>query len=165
MKNWLKSVISIKNWQRKTKITTIIVILALIACTVLAFMKPSQAEMEAQASPQMQKWIERDQTLERKRVTTTYNNMIIINYISFSTSGANGVTEKYVGFAGQIHDATEGAWETTGQMVNYTYRMLGVGENLMHGAKLTILLTVLSIILGVILGIILALGKIARIQY
>ena len=162
MKNWLKSVISIKNWQVKTKVTTIIVLVALIACTVLAFMKPSQAEMEALASPQMQKWIERDQTLERKRVTTTYNNMIVINYISFSTSGANGVTEKYVGFAGEIHKANSGAWETTGQMVNYTYRMLGVGENLMHGAKLTILLTVLSIILGVILGIILALGKIAK---
>ena len=95
MKDWLKRVKDVKHWQRKTKITTIIVITALIVCTVLAFMKPSEAEMMDQASPQMKRWIEKDQTLERKRVTTTYNNMIVINYISFSTSGADGVTEKY----------------------------------------------------------------------
>ena len=49
MKNWLKSVIDIKNWKLKTKVTTIIVIIALIVCTILAFLKPSKAEMMKQA--------------------------------------------------------------------------------------------------------------------
>ncbi|MCR4946290.1 MAG: amino acid ABC transporter permease [Lachnospiraceae bacterium] len=40
--------------------------------------------------------------------------------------------------------------------------MLGIGENLMHGAKLTILLTTLTVIFGVLLGTILALGKISK---
>ena len=162
MKNWFKKVIDIKNWQTKTKIVTCLVVVALIACTILAFMTPTRTQMEQQASPYMQRYIEKDKTLERKRVTTTYNNLIVINYVSFSTSGANGKTERYVGIVNTIHKANKGAWKTTGQMVNYTYRMLGVGENLMHGAKLTILLTVLSIIFGVLLGIILALGKIAK---
>lgn len=162
MKDWFKKLINIKEWQRKTKIVTVIVILAIIAACILAALKPSQAQMEKQASPTMQRYIEKDKTLSRKRVTITYNDMFVINYISFSTSGADGIEEKYVGFATKIHKANSGVWETTGQMVNYTYRMLGVGENLMHGAKLTIVLTVLSIIIGVFLGIILALGKIAK---
>jgi His/Glu/Gln/Arg/opine family amino acid ABC transporter permease subunit len=40
--------------------------------------------------------------------------------------------------------------------------MLGCGENVMHGAKLTILLTTLTIIIGVFLGVFLALGKISK---
>ncbi|MBR6344654.1 MAG: amino acid ABC transporter permease [Lachnospiraceae bacterium] len=40
--------------------------------------------------------------------------------------------------------------------------MLGCGENLMHGAKLTILLTTLTVIFGVMLGTLLALGKISK---
>ena len=49
-----------------------------------------------------------------------------------------------------------------GQMVNYTYRMLGCKENMLHGAKLTISLTTFTVILGVILGVFLALGKISK---
>ena len=162
MKNWFKKVIDIKNWQSKTKVVTVVVVLAIIAAIVLSAMVPSRTQMESKASPYMQRYIEKDKTLERKRVTTTYNSLFVINYISFSTSGANGKTERYVGFAGNTIKADKGAWKVTGQMVNYTYRMLGVGENLMHGAKLTILLTVLSILFGVLLGIILALGKIAK---
>ena len=153
---------SVNKWQTKTKIISALVLVAIVAAIVLSSMTPSRVEMESQASPQMKRYIDADKTRERKRVTTTYNSMGVINYVSFSTSGANGKTERYVGFAGETFKANKGAWKVTGQMVNYTYRMLGVGENLMHGAKLTILLTVLSIIFGVILGIILALGKIAK---
>ncbi len=47
-------------------------------------------------------------------------------------------------------------------MVNYTYRMLGCGENILHGAKLTLFLTTLSMVIGVLLGTVLALGKISK---
>ncbi|MCR5802032.1 MAG: amino acid ABC transporter permease [Lachnospiraceae bacterium] len=40
--------------------------------------------------------------------------------------------------------------------------MLGCGENLMHGAKLTILLTTLTVLFGVLLGTLLALAKISK---
>lgn len=124
--------------------------------------KPSEAEVIGKASPQMQKLIEKDEQSTRKYVTITYNNMGIINFCSFSSSGANELTEKYVGFAGKVYSADSGKAKVVGQMVNYTYRMLGCGENVMHGAKLTILLTTLSIIIGVILGVFLALGKISK---
>ena len=162
MKNFFKQLINVKQWQKKTKIVTAIAAVAIAVIIVLSCIVPSKAQMMAKASPEMKKYIQEDKNLQIKKVTVTYNKLICINYLSFSTSGADGVEEKYVGFANSIHKADEGAWEVTGQMVNYTYRMLGVGENLMHGAKLTIVLTVLSIIIGVILGTLLALGKIAK---
>ncbi|MCR4617595.1 MAG: amino acid ABC transporter permease [Lachnospiraceae bacterium] len=40
--------------------------------------------------------------------------------------------------------------------------MLGCGENILHGAKLTLFLTTASTLIGVILGTLLALGKISK---
>ena len=160
--NTFKRLINIKEWKKKTKVNAIIVVLVLIAVIVLAAIKPSREEMVSSASETMQKYIEKDETSSRKRVTSTYNNLIIIDYCSFSTSGANEMSEKFVGFAGHVYKADSGAAKIAGQMVNYTYRMLGVGENLLHGAKLTILLTALSVIFGFIIGIFLALGKISK---
>lgn len=53
--------------------------------------------MISQASPEMQKMIEKDETLTRKRVSSAYNDLIIINYSAFSTSGATELSEKFVG--------------------------------------------------------------------
>lgn len=61
--------------------------------------------MISQASPEMQKMIEKDETLTRKRVSSAYNDLIIINYSAFSTSGATELSEKFVGFAGNIYKA------------------------------------------------------------
>ena len=160
--NTLKKIINVKDWKKSTKRNAVIVILIAIVLIVLACIKPSEAEVIEKASPQMQKLIEKDEQSTRKYVTITYNNMGIINFCSFSSSGANELTEKYVGFAGKVYSADSGKAKVVGQMVNYTYRMLGCGENVMHGAKLTILLTTLSIIIGVILGVFLALGKISK---
>ena len=95
-------------------------------------------------------------------MTVTYNSLIVINYLSLSTSGAQEMSEHYVGFVRQVYPADEGPMKVVGQMINYTYRMLGCGENLMHGAKLTILLTTLTVIFGLLLGTLLALGKISK---
>ena len=81
---------------------------------------------------------------------------------AFSTSGATELSEKFVGFAGNIYKADKGTAGIVGKMINYTYRMLGCGENMLHGAKLTISLTTFTVILGVILGVFLALGKISK---
>ena len=70
--------------------------------------------------------------------------------------------EAYVGFAGTIYPADAGFFKFVGQMVNYTYRMLGSGENVLHGVKLTLLLTTLSMLIGSLLSIFLALGKISK---
>ena len=162
MKSFLKNLFDIKNWKKKTKITWIIVLCAVVVCCVLSAIQPTEADMKAQASEQMQKLIQADEGSTRKHVTVTYNSLIIVNYCSFSTSGANELTEKYVGFAGHVFHADRGAGKFVGQMVNYTYRMLGCGENLLHGAKLTLLLTTLTTLIGVILGTLLALGKISK---
>lgn len=160
--NTLKRIVNVKGWKKKTKIVTIVVIIALIVASILSAVKPSRLEMISQASPEMQKMIEKDETLTRKRVSSAYNDLIIINYSAFSTSGATELSEKFVGFAGNIYKADKGTAGIVGKMVNYTYRMLGCGENMLHGAKLTISLTTFTVILGVILGVFLALGKISK---
>ncbi|MCD8049427.1 MAG: amino acid ABC transporter permease [Clostridia bacterium] len=47
-------------------------------------------------------------------------------------------------------------------MINYTYRLLGCGQSVLYGAKLTIFLTFISMISGLFLAIFLALGKISK---
>lgn len=162
MKNWLKKIIDVKNWKKKTKITAIVVLALIIAATVLCIIRPSEKEVKGEVSQEMQKLIERDENSSRKRVTITYNNLGVISYCSFASSGHDALEESYVGFAGKVFDANKGNAKFVGQMVNYTYRMLGIKQNLMHGAKLTILLTVLSIVIGLVLGVFLALGKISK---
>lgn len=122
----------------------------------------SEEAMMDHASDQVKEVIEEEKDSSRKYLTITYNNLGVINYISFSTSGAKAIKEAYVGFAGQIYSANEGFGKFVGQMVNYTYRMLGSGENLLHGVKLTLLLTTLSMAIGSILSVFLALGKISE---
>ena len=140
----------------------IIAAVIIVVCIILAALKPGRDTLLSMTSPEMQKMIDADASSSRKRVTITYNSMLIINYVSLSTSGANVMSERYVGFLGNVYPADSGAMKIVGQMVNYSYRMLGCGENLMHGAKLTILLTTLTVIFGVLLGTILALGKISK---
>ena len=162
MKSFLKGLFDIKNWKKKTKITWVVVLVIIAVCIVLSFLKPSEADMKAMASEQMQEMIKVDEGSARKRVTVTYNSLIIVNYCSFSTSGAKEINEKYVGFVGKAFQADEGFGKFAGQMVNYTYRMLGCGENILHGAKLTLFLTTASTLIGVVLGTLLALGKISK---
>ena len=162
MKSFFKGLIDIKNWKKRTKITWVVVLIIIAVCIVLSFLKPSEADMKAMASPEMQEMIKADESSSRKRVTVTYNSLIIVNYCSFSTSGAKEITEKYVGFVGKAFQADEGFGKFAGQMVNYTYRMLGCGENILHGAKLTLFLTTASTLIGVVLGTLLALGKISK---
>ncbi len=114
------------------------------------------------ASDQIKQVIEEEKTSSRKYLTITYNNLGVVSYISFSTSGAQSFKEAYVGFAGHIYSADEGFGKFVGQMANYTYRMLGSGENLLHGVKLTLLLTTLSMAIGSVLSVFLALGKISE---
>ena len=150
------------NFLKKNKKPIIIIAVIVLAVVILGLLKPGKEELMSHTSPEMQKLIEADENSSRKRVTITYNSLIIINYASFSSSGAKEMSEHYVGFLGKVYPADEGPMRVVGQMVNYTYRMLGCGENLMHGAKLTILLTTLTVLFGLLLGTVLALGKISK---
>ena len=158
----LKRAADIKNWRKKTKIIAAVILVLLIVAVILAATKPSKQTVLNELSPEMQQLIKEDELQSRKRITVTYNSLIVINYCSSSSSGANAISERLVGFAGKVYHADEGFAKVVGQMVNYTYRMLGCGENMLHGAKLTILLTLLTVIFGVILGLFLALGKMSK---
>lgn len=158
----LKKLVNIKNWQRSTKTAVILVAAALALVFVLSAVNVSEQDMLDNASPVIKQVIEEEKTSSRKSLTITYNDLGVISYISFTTSGASAIKESYVGFAGSIYGADEGAWKFAGQMVNYTYRMLGTGENLLHGVKLTLLLTTLSMVIGAAMSIFLALGKISE---
>lgn len=151
-----------KRLSKKTIITLVICLAVIIVLVMLNRMMPSKEDMMENASEKMEKMIERDKERDRKRVTVTYNDLFIIDYLSLSSSGANEMSEKFVGFMNKTYKADEGKMKVVGQMVNYTYRMLGRGQNMMYGAKLTILLTTLTTIIGVILGTFLALGKISK---
>jgi len=158
----LKKLVDIKNWKRSTLTVAIVIMAAAALLVFFSVINVSEQEMIDQASDQMKQMIEDEKDSSRKYVTTTYNNLGAISYISFSTSGANSIKESYVAFAGTIHSAEDGFWKFVGQMVNYTYRMLGSGENLLHGVKLTLLLTTLSMIIGAVFSVFLALGKISE---
>ncbi|MGN0369374.1 MAG: amino acid ABC transporter permease [Butyrivibrio sp.] len=162
MKEFLKKLIHISEWKKKTKIIAVILLAAIAAWIVLSIIKPSEQDMVGQCSEEMQQMIEKEKDSARKRVTVTYNSLGIVNYCSFSTSGAEARSEKFIGFAGNIYSADSGVPKFVGQMVNYTYRMLGCGENVLHGAKLTLLLTTLSVAIGLVISIFLALGKISK---
>ena len=129
---------------------------------ILSAINVTREEMMGQATDQIKQAIEAEKDSARKYVTITYNSFGVVKYLSFSTSGAKSIKESYVGFAGQIYHADAGFGKFTGQMVNYTYRMLGSGENILHGVKLTLLLTTLSMAIGVLLSVFLALGKISE---
>lgn len=151
-----------KKLRKKQIIILGVVALLLIVCVILSFCKPTEEDMKMQASKEMQQLMKEEENSKRKHITITYNSLIVVNYCSFSSSGANAKNERFVGFAGHIYKADEGGMKICGQMINYTYRMLGCGENVLHGAKLTILLTTLTVLIGVILGVFLALGKISH---
>jgi His/Glu/Gln/Arg/opine family amino acid ABC transporter permease subunit len=128
---------------------------------VLSVINVSPSEMMNHASTQVKQMVEDEKDSARKRITITDNDFKFIRYLSFTTSGAKAFQESYVGFAGLIFQADEGFGKFSGQMINYTYRMLGVHQNFLHGVKLTLLLTTLSILIGFVFSLFLALGKIS----
>ena len=148
----------VDRWQRKTKIVVSIVLLVLIVVGILSTMMPTREEMLANTSEAMQQRLAEDAQSTRKRLTISYNPLFCVSYLSVSSSGRDVVSESYVGFCNQIIPANDGAMQVVGQMINYTYRMLGGGRNLMYGAKLTILLTTITVFFGLILGTLLSLG-------
>ena len=158
----LKRIVNIRGWKRTSKTAAIIIVAAVAFFAVLSAINVSREDMMTGISDQMKQIIEEEKDSSRKYVTITYNSFGFIKYLSISTSGAKAVKEAYVGFAGLTYGANEGFGKFVGQMVNYTYRMLGRGENILHGVKLTILLTTLSMLIGSIFSIFLALGKISK---
>lgn len=155
------SAFDVRRWEQKTRVIVGVLLALFVAATVLSFFKPSEQVMMEKASAQIRHELELDETRSRRQVVVTYNDLYFINYASFTTSGVNGLSEKYVGFVG-VHEADEGVWNVIGQFVNYTYRMLGCGQSVLYGAKLTILLTILTTVLGLFISIFLALGKISK---
>ncbi len=161
MKKFLIKLITVKEWKKSSKTTAIIAMAVVLVLIALSAINVSESEMMDHASAQVKQMIEEEKDNSRKRLTITYNDFNAISYLSFSTSGAQSIQEAYVGFAGNIFKADEGFAKFTGQMVNYTYRMLGINQNLLHGVKLTLLLTTTSILIGFVFSIFLALGKIS----
>jgi His/Glu/Gln/Arg/opine family amino acid ABC transporter permease subunit len=159
--NTIRKILDIRHWERAVKTAAIIIVAALALLFVLSAVNVSEDEMMANASEPMKQLIQEEKNSTRKSVTVTFNDFGVVKYLSFSTSGAKAMKESYVAFAGRIFGAGDGFGKFTGQMVNYTYRMLGSGENVLHGVKLTLLLTTLSMAFGIILSIFLALGKIS----
>jgi His/Glu/Gln/Arg/opine family amino acid ABC transporter permease subunit len=158
----IKRIVDIKHWKRSSKIAAIVTMAALALIVVLTVLNLSKVDMMNHASDQVKQMIVDEKDSTRKHLTITYNDLGVINYLSFTTTGAEAIKESYVGFAGQIYNANGGVAKFVSQMVNYTYRMLGCGENVLHGAKLTLLLTTLSMAFGFVLSVFLALGKISK---
>lgn len=154
---------NIKNKMKtSTKVKLILFAAFVVAIIIFTLIKPDEETMRSCASAEMKALIAKDESSDRKRVTINYNSLGFINYCSFTSSGYDEQREVYVGFAGKIFQADEGAGKVVGQFVTYTYRMLGRGQNVLHGVKLTVLLTTIATIAGIILGFFLALGKMSK---
>lgn len=161
MKNILKKIVNVHQWKRSSKTAAVCIMAAVALIGLFSAINVSEEVMMDQASDQIKQIIEQEKNSSRKYLTITYNDLGVVNYLSFTTSGAQAIKESYVGFAGHIYSADDGFAKFVGQMVNYTYRMLGAGENVLHGVKLTLLLTTLCMVIGFIFSIFLALGKIS----
>ncbi len=160
----IQRMLNVRAWEKNTKKFWGIIIGTFLVASVFACFKPSKEELMSYASAEVTTALKEDESKTRKEVVTTYNDLYFINYCSFETSGANALSEKYLGFAGHVYPADQGVPKITGQMVNYTYRMLGCGQGILYGAKLTIFLTTISVLCGFFLSIFLALGKISSIK-
>jgi len=158
----INQIINVRKWRRASKTAAIFIMAAVTLLGILSAINVNKEEMMDHSSDEIKQVIQEEKESSRKYLTITYNDLGVVNYLSFTTSGAKSIKESYVGFAGQIYQADSGAGKFTGQMVNYTYRMLGKGENLLHGVKLTLLLTTLSMMIGFVFSIFLALGKISE---
>ena len=75
---------------------------------------------------------------------------------------AKVINSKDINVNGTVYKSGETFGTITGKMVNYVYRMLGCGQGLLNGVKLTLLLTVTTVASGLILSVFLALGKISK---
>ena len=127
-----KKLVDIKNWQRSTKTIAIVIMAILALVIVLSAINVSEQEMLNHASGAVKQLIEEEKTSSRKSLTITYNNLGVVSYISFTTSGASAIKESYVGFAGSIYGADEGTGKFAGHTVACTCRMLGTGDNVVH---------------------------------
>ncbi len=161
MKKILSKIVAVSEWKQSSRMVAIVMVATVVLFTLLSIINVSESDLMDAASGEVRQLIEAEKDQSRKRLTITYNDLHVISFISFSTSGAQSIEESWVGFAGTVFHADEGAGKFVGQMVNYTYRMLGVKQNLLHGVKLTLLLTTLSMLFGFIFSVFLALGKIS----
>lgn len=161
MNTVFSKILAVGDWKQSVKTTAIIMVAVVLSFFALSIINVSESDMMDAASTEVRQLIEDEKDLSRKRLTITYNDLHVISFISFSTSGAQSIQESWVGFAGTVFHADEGMGKFVGQMVNYTYRMLGIRQNLLHGVKLTLLLTSLSMLIGFVFSIFLALGKIS----
>ena len=149
-----------KNFKKKTKVILLVILAILIVFSILGMAKPAESKLLDSPSEAMKLEIEKDADRTLKEVTIVYNNLWIVSLGRFEKTGMP--SESFIGFCGAIIPANDGFLEVLADIINYTYRILGVGQSLLYGAKLTIFLTIISIAAGLILGTLLAIGKISK---
>lgn len=157
------------DWEKKSKAIVIALIALFVVTTVLAVFLPTKKEILNAASEKVQEEITKDETDETrivKETITTYQPLYCINYASFESNLQQKAfeTEKYIGFCGKVIPIKSGTTETVGNLIRYTYQMLGCDQSFLFGIKLTLLLTVISVITGLFLAVFLALGKISKLK-
>ena len=158
--------LDVRKWRTRSKVILCIVLVLLIAVGVLYYLMPTKNAFMNHAAlnapEELREQMAKDVGAKRPKVIVAYNDLGIISQCSFEIKGAQPIVERYVGFAGHVFDANEGVGMTVGRLVNFTYRMLGIGQGPLFGIKLTLLLTFMSVLSGFIIAVFLALGKISK---
>lgn len=147
---------------KKAKATIAVIAVILIAIIIMCATCPSFETLSANVSDAMKSEMEADESRTYKQVVVTDNNLGVIALARYEVNGRSVASENYIGFLGQVYEADGGFAEIVADMINYTYRLLGCGQSVLYGAKLTIFLTFISMISGLFLAIFLALGKISK---
>ena len=130
-------------------IACVIVIVLLVACAALAFIRPPMHELTGAISPEL-----------IGSAGTNYSQ-IQYNYLVFGIARGRNVrtaeSDSYMGIAGQIVGMNEGFLSKLANVLFWLPALLA-------GARITISLTIVSMLAGVFLSVFLALGKISRLS-
>ena len=128
------------------RIITVIAVL-LIACTALAFSKPSRGELTSRISNELI-------TESGDKYSEVYYNFLVFN-ITRGRNVKTAVSDTYLGVTGQIINMNNGARSSIADIIIWM-------PALMNGTGITISLTILAVIAGLFLSVFLALGKISK---
>ncbi|HQB89437.1 MAG TPA: hypothetical protein PLJ76_10550, partial [Treponemataceae bacterium] len=109
MKKILSKIVAVSEWKQSSRMVAIVMVVTVVLFTLLSIINVSESDLMDAASGEVRQLIEDEKDQSRKRLTITYNDLHVISFISFSTSGAQSIEESWLGFAGTVFHADEGA--------------------------------------------------------
>lgn len=145
----LPTKIKAKNGSPKKKLAIVLsVVLALaVVIGVLSIFTPSKDELSSRIS---------DELSSSRKYSESYTSFGFVNvFVGNDEASKVDVSETYLGFAGKVYEANDGALGIIADFIRWI-------PVLLSGCGVTVSLTIVSVITGLIGSLFLALGKISK---